>query len=148
MLATETPSTTPKSHRLGAGPGRTPTSKRRERLGDEGQAFEIIKDKWTLISDTLADEALKAARSRKKDGKSLVATCTAAGIAYDKRWSKQVSENTEIAVPPSLLSAVTAKLLEGQKSQVMVQGKPCTEAVSAEPSQPEPDPALEAEAGG
>lgn len=93
------------------------------RLADESQAFEIVRDKWTLISDTLADEALKAARSRKKDGKSLVATCTAAGIAYDKRWSKQAADTQEVSIPPSLGAQITAKLLGETKLNQQVTGK-------------------------
>lgn len=97
------------------------------RLADEGKAFEIIKDKWTLISDTLADEALKAARSRKKDGKSLVATCTAAGIAYDKRWSKATSDSQEVDVPATLLASVSSKLTANQSvtAKVAVLGQDC-----------------------
>lgn len=121
MSVAETTQSTFKSNLPpGAGPGRTSTSKRLERLKDEGQAYEIIKDKWTLISDTLADEALKAARSRKKDGKSLVATCTAAGIAYDKRWSKQVNDNTELGIPASLAAALTKKLANHSQANQQV----------------------------
>lgn len=121
-MQTQTPVPAKSTYKPAPGPGRPSLIKRKERLGDEGQAYEIIKDKWTLISDTLADEALKAARSRKKDGKSLVATCTAAGIAYDKRWSKQVNDNTEISIPPSLASQITKKLhAQPQVNQVVTE---------------------------
>ncbi len=117
MSVAEITQSEPKLKRLMNPNGRPSAAQRMARLSDEGQAYEIIKDKWTLISDTLADEALKAARSRKKDGKSLVATCTAAGIAYDKRWAKQAHDNTELGIPPSLAAALTKKLANHYSSK-------------------------------
>ena len=116
--------------------GRPSTKKILEQFKDEGKAFDSIRDKWTLISHKLADEALKAARDPKKilDGKSLVSLTTSAGIAYDKRWSKATADTTEIAMPPALISAIAAKCsatqpnsLMNNESQLMVQGKPFTE---------------------
>ena len=116
--------------------GRPSTKKILEQFKDEGKAFDSIRDKWTLISHKLADEALKAARDPKKilDGKSLVSLTTSAGIAYDKRWSKATADTTEIAMPPALISAIAAKCaapspnsLTNNESQLMVQGKPLTE---------------------
>lgn len=101
--------------------GRPSNAQREALLADEGQAFESIKRKWTYISHKLADEASKAARDHKKlDGKSLVALCTAAGIAYDKRWSKQVSDTQEISIPPSLAASVTAKLITDKQGNQQV----------------------------
>ncbi|MBA3752752.1 MAG: hypothetical protein H0X01_01090 [Nitrospira sp.] len=79
---------------------------------DEAKAFESIRDKWTLISHRLADEVLKVARNTKRlpDGKSFVTLATVAGIAYDKRWSKQTHDSTEIELPPALMAALTSKL--------------------------------------
>jgi hypothetical protein len=92
--------------------GRPSNAQRNAMLDNEGEAFESIKRKWTFISHKLADEASKAARDHKKlDGKSLVALCTAAGIAYDKRWSKQVGDAQEVAIPPVLAERMTSKAL-------------------------------------
>jgi len=113
-------------------------------LQDESQAFESIKEKWNYISHKLADEASKAARSAKKiDGRSLVALTTAAGIAYDKRWSKQVSDSTEIDIPASLATQIGSKLakpLISNESENMIQGKSCN---SGEQSMAEPEPPLD-----
>jgi hypothetical protein len=95
--------------------GRPKSSTRSVTTMEEGEAFESIKRKWTFISHKLADEAAKAARDHKKlDGKSLVALCTAAGIAYDKRWSKQVGDAQEVAIPPILAERMTSKALDLQ----------------------------------
>lgn len=117
--------------------GRPSTKQILEQYKDEAKAFESIKDKWTLISHKLADEALKAARDPKKiaDGKTLVSLATAAGISYDKRWSKQVSDTTEIEFPPSLAAQIGAKLakpLNSNDSECMIQDKSCSE-----PEQPD-----------
>ncbi len=112
--------------------GRPSKTKPPKLLQDESHAFDSIKDKWTLISHKLADEALQAARSSKKiDGRSLVAITTSAGIAYDKRWSKQTHDTTEIELPASLVTAVSSKLrtdpakpAEVQTSAVMVSPEP------------------------
>jgi len=132
--------------------GRPPKDQVTKPLQDESQAFESIKDKWSYISHKLADEASKAARSAKKiDGRSLVALTTAAGIAYDKRWSKQVSDNTEIAIPDALQAAVASKLakpLNSNDSQNMIQAKSCSdgndEGISSvsEANDPPVDPML------
>lgn len=133
--------------------GRPSTKKILEQFKDESKAFDSIRDKWTLISHKLADEALKAARDPKKilDGKSLVSLTTSAGIAYDKRWSKATADTTEIAMPPALISAIASKCaspspnsLMNNESQLMVQGKPFTEQgqeaaeVTSEEGSPEP----------
>ena len=115
--------------------GRPKKDQVKKPLQDESQAFESIKEKWNYISHKLADEASKAARSAKKiDGRSLVALTTAAGIAYDKRWSKTTADTTEIAMPPALISAIAARCsapppnsLMNNEPPLMVQGKPFTE---------------------
>lgn len=98
----------------------------------EAEAHESIKEDWAKVSSTLVKEALKAARDPKKvDGRSLVALTTAAGIAYDKRWSKQTHDTTEIELPASLVTAVSSKLrtdpakpAEVQTTAVMVSPGP------------------------
>lgn len=124
--------------------GRPKKDQVKKPLQDESQAFESIKEKWNYISHKLADEASKAARSAKKiDGRSLVALTTAAGIAYDKRWSKQVSDNTEIEIPAGLQAAIAAKLakpLISNESENMIQDKSCSEPGS---SASEPDSPLD-----
>ena len=127
--------------------GRPKKDQVKKPLQDESQAFESIKEKWNYISHKLADEASKAARNSKKiDGRSLVALTTAAGIAYDKRWSKQVSDSQDIDIPASLASQIFSKLskpLTDKESPCMTQGKPCTEAEAAsETTEPAPDPML------
>ena len=148
------PATKPKERNKG---GRPSNASKEALLRDESQAFESIKAKWNYISHKLADEASKAARSAKKiDGRSLVALTTAAGIAYDKRWSKTTADTTEIAMPPALISAIAAKCAspspnplitknESGNSGNMVQGKPFTEQEAAEAASEEgsPDPASE-----
>src|SRR5690242_5980924 len=87
--------------------GRPSNAAKQALLDDECQAFESIKRKWTFISHKLADEVSKAARDPKKlDGKSLIGLCTAAGIDYDKRWSKTVDSSTEVCIPPSLVASL------------------------------------------
>ena len=87
--------------------GRPKNAKAKPSLQDETQAFDSIRDKWTYISHRLADKALAAARSTKNiNGKELVALCTSAGIAYDKRWSKATADTTEVAMPASLVSEI------------------------------------------
>lgn len=127
--------------------GRPSNAAKAALLKDESQAFESIKEKWNYISHKLADEASKAARSAKKiDGRSLVALTTAAGIAYDKRWSKQVSDSTEIDIPASLATQIGSKLakpLISNESENMIQGKSCNEpGSSASEAEPPVDPML------
>ena len=127
--------------------GRPKKDQVKKPLQDESQAFESIKEKWNYISHKLADEASKAARNSKKiDGRSLVALTTAAGIAYDKRWSKQVSDSQDIDIPASLANQIVSKLskpLTDKESPCMTQGKPCTEEEAAsETTAPAPDPML------
>lgn len=129
--------------------GRPKKDQVKKPLQDESQAFESIKEKWNYISHKLADEASKAARNSKKvDGRSLVALTTAAGIAYDKRWSKQVSDSQDIDIPTSLAQQIYSKLskpLADKESPCMTQGKPCTDQQQEhEPCQsgPAPDPML------
>jgi len=136
--------TKPKERNKG---GRPTNASKAALLQDESQAFESIKQKWNYISHKLADEASKAARNSKKiDGRSLVALTTAAGIAYDKRWSKQVSDSQDIDIPASLASQIFSKLskpLVEKESPCMTQGKPCTEEEAAsETTEPAPDPML------
>jgi len=121
--------------------GRPKKDQVKKPLQDEAQAFESIKEKWNYISHKLADEASKAARSAKKiDGRSLVALTTAAGIAYDKRWSKQTDNSQDIDIPASLAHQISVKLakpLTNNESANMVQSKPCTESEEkAEPIDP------------
>lgn len=116
-------------------------------FADEAEAHESIKKDWAQISEKLAKQALKVARDPQKvDGRSLVALTTAAGIAYDKRWSKQVSDSQDIDIPASLASKILGKLskpLIDKESECMVQGKPCTDGEgSSESSEPAPDPML------
>ena len=138
--------------------GRPSTKAILEQYKDETKAFDSIRDKWTLISHKLADEALKAARDPKKDGKTLVATCTAAGIAYDKRWSKATADTTEIAMPPSLVAAIAKGCLKvdanhANHNHVSVL-RQVRDMAESESSDVEPSPAppaatdAEAEAGG
>lgn len=121
-------------------------AKSKDYLKDEGKAHEIIKDKWTELADYSADEALAAARSDKTDPKALVGKFTAAAIAYDKRWSKQVTDTQDIDIPASLATKILGKLskpLIDKDSECMVQGKPCTDGESvSESSEPAPDPML------
>lgn len=122
-------------------------SPRAEKPVDEAQAHELIKQDWAQVSSKLVKEALKAARHPEKvDGRSLVALTTAAGIAYDKRWSKQVSDSTEIDIPASLATQISSKLakpLISNESENMIQGKSCNEAGSgASEAEPPVDPML------
>ena len=123
--------------------GRPRKDKAKAYLKDEGQAFEVIKNKWAELADLSVDEALRAVRDDKTDPRKVVGKTTAAAIAYDKRWEKKVSDNTEIAVPPSLAKQIVAKLtatgsgsepqtempsgntLESQETLNMVQAEPC-----------------------
>lgn len=130
--------TKPKERNKG---GRPSNASKAALLKDESQAFESIKEKWNYISHKLADEASKAARSAKKiDGRSLVALTTAAGIAYDKRWSKQTDNTQDIDIPASLAQQISGKLskpLTNNESLNMVQSKPCTDSEEkAEPIDP------------
>ena len=144
----QTPNNIPPDNPKGKNKGGRPTNASKAALlQDESQAFESIKQKWNFISHKLADEASKAARNSKKiDGRSLVALTTAAGIAYDKRWSKQVSDSQDIDIPASLANQIFSKLskpLTEKESPCMTQGKPCTEEEAAsETTEPAPDPML------
>lgn len=127
--------------------GSAPKTPREPKPLDEAQAHELIKEDWAEVSSKLVKQALKAAKHPEKvDGRSLVALTTAAGIAYDKRWSKQVNDNTEIAIPDALQAAVASKLakpLNSNDSQNMIQAKSCSETKEGEAdANPPVDPML------
>lgn len=136
--------TKPKERNKG---GRPSNASKAALYADESKAHESIKLKWAEISHQLADETLKAARDPKsQDARKFVSLATVAGIAYDKRWSKQVSDGQDIDIPASLATKILGKLskpLIDKESECMVQGKPCTEGEKeAESSEPAPDPML------
>lgn len=132
------PDAKPKERNKG---GRPSNASKAALYADESKAHESIKLKWAEISHQLADETLKAARDPKsQDAKKFVSLATVAGIAYDKRWSKQVSDTQDIDIPASLAHQISGKLakpLTNNESANMVQSKPCTDSdEKAEPIDP------------